>query len=177
MSATNHEEDHQNNFCMHESQTKDVKLSDAQNKILYHMMSEPVVMEFQQRWVEIATREQALPVMAGSSIDVPPLAQPPWLPQLPLPRQRLQEWVQGPVAEAKMASIKKVLGSFRQVEELRIAVAASSSSDATLPPPPDPLPPPVTEPEEVDEELKADYGATAEESSLQRIRKRAGDLR
>ena len=91
--------------------------------------------------------------MAGSSADASPPPQPPWPKQPPLSddetskekqvRQRLRRWVQGPVAQAKMAAIKETLGAFRQLE-------------SAPPPPPEPLPPPESEPEESDDDLGAD---------------------
>ena len=81
-------------------------------------------------------------------------------------RQEIQEFVKGPVAIAKMASIKRQLEDFRQAEAFRIAIAASSSSASVPQPPPEPLPSPASEPEENDDEFEADFGAAAEASSV-----------
>ena len=81
-------------------------------------------------------------------------------------RQELQEWVQGPVATRKMASIKRQLESYKQAEALRIAIAVSSSPASVPPPPPEPLPPPAFEPEENDDEFEADFGTAADASSV-----------
>ena len=71
-------------FACMDLEPKGVKFSAKQNKVLYHMMSDPVVREFRQRLVDVANRAQAVPAMAGSSADASPPPQPPWPQQPPL---------------------------------------------------------------------------------------------